>query len=428
MAVRGRATMRVLLVSQYFHPEVGATQTRMFEFARALAGDGHVVDVLTEFPNHPTGVMPDAYRGRWFELDTSQAFRIARVWVLARPRKTFWTRLGFYASFLVMAIVGSRRLHRRYDVVVATSPPLSVALAGLVISRITRAAFVMDVRDLWPHAALALGELRGGTSYRAAERLELMLYRRARRITVTTRAFARDISRRLPEAASRIDLVPNGTLDTLFDPARGDDGVRGQVAADGECLVAYVGLHGLAQGLDTVLDAAIRLRASGDRIRFLFVGEGPKKAALVARAQAEGLDTVRFLPQVPLGESAFYMNAADVLLVPLKADPAFEMFVPSKLFDAMACARPVVLMVAGEARAILGEAGAGVFVPPGDAAALADALRGLAADPERRARLGLAGRAFVVQHYRRADQARRFAALVAEAGRRTGAAPQGQVA
>lgn len=415
--------MRVLLVSQYFHPEVGATQTRMFEFARALAEAGHAVDVLAEFPNHPTGVIPPVYRGRWFELDTSCAFRIARVWVSASPNKTFWTRLAFYGSFVAMAIAGSLRLAGRYDVVVATSPPLPVALAGLVISRLKRAGFVMDVRDLWPRAASALGELREGTAYRLAERLELLLYGKAARITVTTRAFARDIAHRLPSAAPKVELVPNGTLEDVFDPARGDAGLRRQLVGADECLVAYVGLHGLAQGLDAVLDAAGELKRAGAPVRFVFVGEGPVKAALVARAQAEGLDTVRFLPQVPLEQSAYYMNAADMLLVPLTADPAFEMFVPSKLFDAMACAKPVVLMVAGEARAILDAAGAGVFVAPGDAEGLAAVVVDLAARPDRRAALGHAGRDYVVRHYRRAEQARRFTTIVEAAARGRRAAP-----
>jgi glycosyltransferase involved in cell wall biosynthesis len=412
--------MKVLLLSQYFYPEVGATQTRMFEFARALAADGHDVDVVTEFPNHPTGVFPDRYRGRWLELDGSQPFRIRRVWVFARPRKTFWTRLGFYFSFFVMAIIGSWRLAGRYDVVVATSPPLPVAVAGFVISRLKRAAFVMDVRDLWPKAAQALGELSDGWFYRLAERLEEALYRRSDLITVTTRAFMRDIGGRVPALASSIQLVPNGTLDAVFDPARGDAGLRTRLGLDGKFVVAYVGLHGLAQGLGTVLDAAGLLKAEDD-IRFVFVGEGPLKQALMARVEAEGLPNVRFLDQVPLAQSAHYMNLADALVVPLTADPVFEMFVPSKMFDAMACAKPVLLMVGGEARAILDDACAGLFVPPGDTGALCSAVAELKRHPERGTAMGTAGRQYVTRHYRRSDQAHRFATLVSDVASRRGA-------
>lgn len=407
--------MRVLLLSQYFFPEVGATQTRMYEFARALAGQGCDVDVLAEFPNHPTGVIPSSFRGKWFDRDLSHPFKVARVWVFARPRKTFWTRLAFYGSFLAMSIVGSFRLADRYDVVVATSPPLPVALAGYVISRLKRAAFVMDVRDLWPKAARALGELRDGWVYAAAERVEEALYRRAQRITVTTDAFRRDIAARVAGTAPKIDLVPNGTLDDVFNPCRGDAGLRSQLGLTDAFVVGYVGLHGIAQGLDTVLDAAGQLQVLDPHIRFLFVGEGPQKADLMARAASHGLATVQFLPQVTLEVSGHYMNVADALVVPLTADPAFEMFVPSKLFDAMASAKPVLLMVAGEARDILERAQAGLFVPPGDAAALSDAILALRRDRVRSRAMGDRGRAFVLKEYRRADQAQRFAAIVSAA-------------
>lgn len=402
--------MRVLLVSQYFFPEVGATQTRMYEFARGLVDAGHTVDVVTEFPNHPTGIIPPEYRGRWVEVDRTHPFRIVRVRVVTSPTKTFWTRLAFYGSFFAAACAASLALARRYDVVVATSPPLPAAAAGLVIARIKRAAFVMDVRDLWPKAAGALGELSSPRLYRIAEALERRLYASARRITATTRSFCRYIAA-LGIPADRIVHVPNGTLEDVFTPERGDADLRHALGLEGRVVVTYAGLHGIAQGLDTVLEAAYRLRGDGD-IRFLFVGEGPAKAGLVARATALDLNTVRFLPGVPLAESAHYLNASDLVLVPLVRDPVFDMFVPSKLFDGLACARPVLLSVDGEAREILEESGGGVFVPPGDPEALATAIRGLAARPDLRKEMGERGRQFVIQHYRRRAQARRFAEIV----------------
>jgi glycosyltransferase involved in cell wall biosynthesis len=413
--------MRILLLSQYFYPEVGATQTRMMEFARALASAGHEVDVLTEFPNHPLGVIPDSYRGRWIEVDQTLPFRIIRVRVSASPVKTLRTRLMFYGSFLVMALAASLRLHRRYDVVAATSPPLPAALAGELIARMKRAAFVMDVRDLWPLAAKALNELSNERMYRLAERLERYLYAHADRITVTTRAFEKHVAAFDPDRTRRVEYVPNGTVVEVFDPARGDDGIRRRLGLDGRFVVGYAGLHGVAQGLSTIVDAA-QLLAGDPRIRFLLVGDGPLKAALVAQAKAANLTSIAFVDQVPLEVSACYMNACDALLVPLVPDPVFRMFVPSKLFDSMACAKPVLLSVDGEAREILAAAAAGVFVEPGNAAALAAAIRGLAADRAGSSAMGARGRAFVQQHYQRRDQARRFTAILesAAAGRAGG--------
>lgn len=402
--------MKVLLLSQYFFPEVGATQTRMYEFARALAEAGHEVDVLTEFPNHPVGVIPREYRGRWSEVDRTHPFRILRVWVFTSPRKTFWTRLGFYGSFFAMALLGSLRLSGRYDVVVATSPPLPAAMAGLVISRLKRAAFVMDVRDLWPRAAQALGELSNPWLYRLAEAMEQRLYEKADRITATTRSFCRYIENQgIP--AEKIVHLPNGTLEEVFTPERGDADLRHRLGLEGKFVVTYAGLHGIAQGLTTVLEAADRLQSEED-VEFLFIGDGPQKRQLMAHAAWLGLRPVRFLPPVPLEQSAHYLNASDVLLVPLARDPVFAMFVPSKLFDGMACGKPILLSVDGEAREILEEAGAGLFVEPGDPDALARAIRYLLGHPDLRKEMGERGRLFVTRHYLRRAQARRFAEVV----------------
>jgi len=405
--------MTVLLVTQYFHPEIGATQTRMMAFAQALVDGGHTVDVLTEFPNHPAGVIPSRYKGRWLEFEDDGSLRIVRVRVYATAVKTFWRRLAFYGSFFLMAVIVAPRLRKRYDCVAATTPPLPVAAAGLVLSRLKRAAFVMDVRDLWPLAAKALGELSNPRAYAWAERLERALYARAHRITVTTEAFARYIGQIVPNAAAAIEHVPNGTLADLFDPGRGDAGMRARYGAQNEFVVAYAGLLGIAQGLGVLLDAAVRLR--GEPVRFLIVGEGPDRARLEKHARELGLQSVIFTGQVAPEQVAFHLNAADLVVVPLVPDAVFEMFVPSKMFDAMACARPVALMVPGEARDILDRAGGGVFVPPGDSEALSRTIRDLMHDRARCLAMGERGRRFVVDHYLRPQQARRFVQVLAAA-------------
>ena len=405
--------MRVLLLTQYFPPEIGATQNRMAEFAAALAAAGHDVEVLTEVPNHPSGIVAPAYRRRWIYREAEQGYRVTRVWVLARPRKTFVTRAGFYATFFFMAILACLSGRQRYDVVVATTPPLTVAAAGLALSRLKRAPFVVDVRDLWPEAAAALGELSNPVLYRAAARLERAVYRGARAITATTVPFCEYIAAHGGEG--RTSHVPNGTRPDLFVAAAGArTAFREQHGlSDDRFVLAYVGLHGIAQGLEVVLDAAPAL----PDVLFMLVGEGPRKAALKEECDRRGCANVRFLREVPSASVAAVMAGADALLVTLSPAPVFRTFVPSKLFDAMAAARPVILMVDGEARRILDEAGAGVFVPPGDAAALAAAITGLRHDARERDRMGAAGRAFVAANYDRRQQAARFAHIVAAAAK-----------
>lgn len=410
--------MHVLFVTQYFTPEVGATQTRIHEFARACVAAGHRVTVLTEFPNHPHGRIPPEYRGLLATRERMDGFEVLRVWVVARPVKTFWTRLAFYASFFLLATVRGIFAPGRVDVVFATSPPLPVGLVGWIVARVRRARFVLDIRDLWPAAAEALGELRKPALVRLAARLEGFLYRHADRITAVTRGFVAHIGDRVPDR-SRVELLSNGAAIDVFDPGRVDPDFRSRWGFEGRFVVTFAGLHGIAQGLESVIDAAALLRDHPDVV-FCLIGEGPMKAKLEARAAAHPLDNVRFLPPVPLAEITPYLTGSDALLVPLRRDPVFDTFIPSKLFDFLACARPVILMVGGEARELLEASGGGVFVEPGDAEGLAKAALLLQArGAEERARMGAQGRAYVLAHYTREVQGQRLLALLAaEVGRR----------
>jgi glycosyltransferase involved in cell wall biosynthesis len=407
--------VHVLFITQYFTPEVGATQTRIHAFARACLARGHRVTVLTEFPNHPHGRIPPAYRGRVAARETLDGFSVVRVWVCATPEKTTGTRLALYGSFFALATAAGLGMGNPPDVVLATSPPLPVGLAGWIVARLRGARFVLDVRDLWPAAALAVGAITRPCLVRLAARLEGFLYRHADRITTVTRGFARHIAP-LARDPSCVTWLPNGAAD-VFDPVREDPAVRARLAQDGSFLVVFAGLHGMAQGLDTVLEAAAQLRRRANVV-FCLIGDGPAKARLIQQAAERGLANVRFLPTVPLADVPPYLLAADALLVPLRRHPVFDTFVPSKLYDFLACARPVILMADGEAREILETSGGGLHTPPGDAAALATAIERLLAMPtvERR-RMGECGRAFVRAHFTRAAQAARLAELLEEIDR-----------
>ncbi len=398
-------------MTQFFTPEVGATQTRIHEFARSCVAAGHRVTVLTEFPNHPQGRIPRAYRGRVTTRERMEGFEVIRVWVLARPVKTLWTRMAFYWSFFALASLRGAVIGGPIDVVFATSPPLPVGLAGWIIARLRGARLILDIRDLWPALAEAMGELRKPALVRLAEGLERFLYRHADRITAVTRGFVGHIRARV-EDPSRVQLLPNGAAVDLFDPARVDTGLRPRLGLEGRFVITFAGLHGIVQGLGTVLDAAALLRDRPE-VTFCLIGEGSVKAELQARAAAERLTNVRFLPGVPLAEITPFLTASDVLLVLLRRDPVLETFIPSKLFDFLACARPVILMVDGEAAELLEASRGGVFVEPEDAEGLSKAVLGLMElGAEARARMGARGREFVLAHYTREAQGRRLVHLL----------------
>jgi len=402
LAQAGKASrsLRIMLVSQYFGPEVGATQTRMQSFAEHLAARGHDVTVVSEFPNHPHGVIPEAYRGYWVEDDRSNPYRVLRVRVAAAAEKTQRTRMAFYLSYMAMAsLVGARA--GRVDVVVATTPPLFAAAAGLALARLSGAPLVLDVRDLWPAAAVSLGQLSNRAALRASLALERLLYREASRVVAVTAPFCNYIDgvrSRLPATA----LVPNGTLEQFFEPhgrgAREELGV-----ADDVYLVTFAGTLGIAQALPAVFDAADEL---GDGFSFAFVGDGPAKDLLVAEAATRGLRNVSFHDQRPLDAIMPVLAASDALLVTLSRHPTFADFVPSKLIDFMAVGRPVVLAAAGEPARLLEWAGAGIAVPPEDPVALARAVRYLRDNPHEAEEMGSRGRCWAGTRLRNEQAAR----------------------
>ena len=399
--------MNILMLSQYFSPEVGATQTRVHEFAKYLAQQGHNVTVIAEFPNHPTGIIPEAYKGKLFDREMLDGFEVVRVWVLASPKKSALRRIAFYASYMVMAVIGGLLSKRRYDVIFATSPPLFVGLAGYALSKLKKAPLVFDVRDLWPAAAVALGELSNSKIIRGAEKIERLLYDHASAITAVTDGFVKYI-RELGIEAEKLHHVPNGTIPELFCPSHTNANLRPQLGLAGKFIVTFAGNHGIAQGMDTIIEAANQLRNVSD-IAFFFIGEGPVKQHLMTLSEKYQLSNVTFHPKVPLRQIAEYINMSDVLLVPLKKDEIFHTFIPSKMFDFMCCAKPIILSVDGEARQILAkQANAGKFVPPEDPDALSEAILWLRDSPEKCAEYGRNGREFVLNGYLRRSQAEKL--------------------
>lgn len=388
--------MKVLIFTQFFSPEIGATQTRLQTFAAGLAERGHDVTVICEVPNHPQGIVQPGYRGRPVQSRRRDGFRVLHVWVKTSPTKTRRSRLGFYSSYAAMAtVLGFAQ--RRPDVVFASSPPLPVAAAAAVVAARHRVPWVFDVRDLWPEAAVALGELSEGRALDLVQKLADELYENAAAITAVTEPFCRTIAEKGP-APEKIHHLPNGTTRFWLD---GSD-----VEADRESLGlpkdrfvwTFAGNIGAAQGLEAAIDAAATL--GPENFQFLVVGDGPAKAGLEARAAAKGTSAVTFIPQVAPPVAIRYLRASDALLVSLAPDAALRSFVPSKLYDFCAVARPVVVAAAGEPTRIATSTGAALPVTPGDPEELAAAVRRLSSEPALRSQLRAAGRSFAAANMR----------------------------
>jgi colanic acid biosynthesis glycosyl transferase WcaI len=406
--------VKILYISQYFPPEMGAPAARASELACHWADAGHQVSVLTGFPNHPTGVVPPEWRARTRHLvyrEQVGGVDVFRTWLWPLPNRKAHERMRNYASFCVSAALRGLTLPRP-DVIIASSPQLLVGLSGWWISFARQIPFVFEVRDLWPESLTAVGVGdENSLLYHVLAGVAKFLYRKADRIVVVTPAFREHLIRhwRVPE--EKIAVVENGVETDLFAPSTStaNDAFRRDLGAQGKFLASYIGTMGNAHGLETLLDAAAQLQHNTD-VLFLLLGEGAEKERIKTLAQSRGLTNVRFLDQQPREKIPAYISASDACLVLLKKTDIFKTVIPTKMLEFMSCARPVILGVDGQARQIIDEAGAGIVIEPENAAALVAAISQLSSNRELGTAMGRKGREYILQNFSRHRTAEKYVA------------------
>lgn len=407
--------MRILYLHQHFSTPAGATATRSFAMARALAARGHAVTIACgRYAGAETG-LPGPWR-RGCRRGRVGGFEVVEFAIPCGNAQGLGARGLAFLRYAGRA--GALALRGRWDAVVASSTPLTVALPALAAERLRGVPFVFEIRDPWPELPRAMG-LGTPALWAAMDRLADAACRRAAAVVALSEGMAETA---LAHGArpGRVHVVPNGCDLDLFGPHVAP--WRPEAARAWEALAVYAGAHGPANGLDLLLDAAARLRARGERrLRLVLVGEGGEKPRLRARAAAEGIDNVTFLDPMPKPRLAALLAGSQIGVQCLADIPAFaEWTAPNKLMDYMAAGLPVVANLPGRAARLLagarGGAPCGVAVPPGDAAALGTALAALAADPARRAALGAAARAEAVRRWDRRLLAARFCEVVEAAG------------
>lgn len=393
--------MRLCILTQYFPPEMGAPQARLSELGERLIDLGWEVEALTALPNYPTGrVFPGYPRKAMAEM----VGRIRTVRVPLLPsQKGFARRLACYFSFAGSAAFHGPRLCARPDVLFVESPPLFIGFAARRLARRWRCPYVLNVSDLWPQSAIEMGVVRPGLATRLAERLELSLYRNAAGVTGQSEEIVESVAARSGIPGAAVEVITNGVEPARFGQT--DEAARELIGPEPGPVFLYAGLLGLAQGLDQILDAAARLPPEVPG-RCVLVGEGPVRRALQERIDREGIGRVRLLPAQPRERIPALLAAADVAVASLGM--RLSGAVPSKIYEAMASARPLLLIAEGEAARRVERAGCGVTVKPGDLEGVREAWTRLATDPELRASLGAAGRRAAETEYDRAKIAERL--------------------
>jgi glycosyltransferase involved in cell wall biosynthesis len=356
--------MHILFLTDNFPPEVNAPASRTHEHAREWVKAGHRVTVITCAPNFPKGQVFEGYRNRLWQRENVDGIEVIRVWTYITANEGFLRRTLDYMSFMIAAILAAPFV-RDVDVIVGTSPQFFTACAAYAVSRYKRVPFVFELRDLWPESIRAVGAMQSPMLLRWLESLELFLYRHAALIVSVTHSFKRDLERR-GISGDKIVVITNGVDLSHFAPRTKDDALARDLGLNGKFVAGYLGTHGLAHGLRTILEAARQLKAQpeGADVAFVLLGDGAEKKALKAEAERLGLDTVLFLDTVPKHQIPRYWSLLNVSIVHLRRAELFTSVIPSKLFECMSMGVPVLHGVAGESAEIVEREGVGRIFEP----------------------------------------------------------------
>ncbi len=374
--------MHILFFTDNFPPEVNAPASRTFEHCREWAAAGHQVTVVTGVPNFPKGKVFDGYRNRLWQEEEMSGIRVVRVWTYITANEGFVRRIIDYASFMVSGTIAAIAV-KKVDIVVGTSPQLFTPCAAYLTSRMKRIPYVFELRDLWPESIRAVGAMKHAKMLNWLERLELFLYRNAKIIVSVTNAFCRNLASRGIDPG-KISVVTNGVDTSRFKHQDKDAELVRTLGLDGKFVAGYIGTHGLAHALDTILDAAEKMQnmRGGDEFHFLLLGDGANKAKLVSDAKERGLKNIAFIDTVAKEEVVRYWSLLDVSIIHLKRSELFLSVIPSKLFECMGMGIPVLHGVAGESAEIVDEEKVGLTFVPEDADDLCEKLKWMKANPK----------------------------------------------
>ena len=401
---------------------MGAPAARAYELSKIWKDRGHQVTIVTGVPNHPTGVLYEGYKNKLFQREVIDGIEVIRVYVLLAPNKGFFRRTLNYLSFMITSFLAAMRLKPvRYDVVLATSPQFFNAVSGYLVSKIRQRPFIFEVRDLWPESIVAVGALKNNRIIRLLEGIEWFLYKNARHIVAAVEGIRTNLTERgIPP--EKISLVPNGVDLEMFRPRSKAGAVCDQYGLQDHFVVSYIGTHGMAHALDQVLLAADRLK--NEKIFFLFIGEGAEKDKLIRIKQEMGLDHVHFIGRQPRERIPLFIAASDACLASLSRTDFFAYALPSKLFEFMACARPIILSAKGASRQLIESAQCGIGVEPEQPEALAEAILKLYRDRSLGEQLGRNGRRFAASNMDRMKSAIKYERILERVVRSSASLPR----
>lgn len=407
--------MKIVVISHYFPPEIGAPSARLYEMSKRWVELGNEVSVVTCFPNHPTGVIPEEYKGVKYKLENMDGIQVHRNYVYATPNKGFIKKTLGHISFMFSSVVFSMKKIDRPDVIITSSPTFFSIFSGYWYSLRKKADFVLEIRDLWPAAMIELGVLKEGLITRVLEKMELFFYRKSNKLIVVTQSFKDNVVNRGING-DKVHVITNGVNQNLFFPKEKNQELLSKYNLQDKFVISYVGAHGISQNLRTILEVA-KIFRSYKNIGFILVGEGAEKDKLKQIASEEELSNVQFIDGQPKELISNFYNSSDLCLIPLKKIEIFKTFIPSKMFEIMACGVPIVASLEGEAAQILKSSNAAAVVQPDNPDEIAKVIQELIDDKEKYNQMKISGPKFVEKYYSRDKLAEKYLELIKNAAR-----------
>ncbi|MDB4468558.1 glycosyltransferase family 4 protein [bacterium] len=408
-----KGKLNILIVHQYFLDSGGAGGARWNEFSRFWSEAGHNVTVLAGMVDYNTGKKIDKYKWRFIKKEkTDDNVTVLRCHVSQRYNSSFIGRAWAYFSFAFSSIIAGLFCAKRPDIIVSTSPPLTVSVTMNWLGWLRRCPTIFEVRDLWPESAIDTGVLKPGRLANILYKMEAKAYHYSKWINVLTPAFKKKLIDNKGIAPDKISMIPNGADPDFFIPGDRQNAVRRELGLENKFVVGYFGAHGRANRLSQLLDVAAILQNTEPDIQILLVGGGMEKSDLVERARKEQLSNVTFVDPVAKNEVGNYVNATDVCTAVLMKNDTFKTVYPNKLFDYMCCSRPTIIGIDGVAKDLVLEAKAGLFAEPENPQAFIDAVLKIKNNPQLAAEMGRSGREHVLEHFTRGKLAEQYLDIV----------------
>lgn len=364
--------MRIVYLCQHFPPETGAPQIRVYEVSKELLAQGHDIQVVTAFPHHPHGIIPEEYKGKKYELEKWDGIPVHRTWIYPSKKGTFYKRLVSYFSFTFSSFYGLLK-SGKVDVIIVNSPPIFLGLTGLISAKLKGAKFVFNVADVWPESAVKLGLVKNKFFIKLAEILESFLYKHSWKIATATdgiRSYI--INHSQPE--DKVFVLPNGVNTNFFQPREKDAEYVEKFNLQNKFVFSYGGNLGYAQGLEYILHAAKNMQEMVPNAFFLIAGAGPEEEKLHQLAEELGLTNIAFLGHLPLTEMPKLFSVTDVSIVPLRDIQLFEGARPSKIFPAASSGVPVLYCGKGESAEIVTKNNIGLVAKPENVDSIVDTM------------------------------------------------------